>query len=51
MFGLCRKKSSGASVRPPLFSDLFFDPQDRVDQFVSNYDSSSHVMDKVGQVC
>lgn len=47
VFGLCRKKSSGVSVRPPLFSGLFFESQSDVDQFVDNYDPSSHIMDKV----
>ncbi len=49
VFGLCRKKSSGASVRSPLFSGLFFEEQKAVDDFVSNYDLSSQVMDKVCQ--
>lgn len=47
VFGLCRKRSSGASARLPLFSDLFFESQDIVDQFVMTYDAASHVADKV----
>ena len=40
-------KSSGVSVRPPLFSTVFFEEQGCVDQFVSDYDSSRALMDKV----
>ena len=47
MFGLCRKKSSGTSVRPPLFSEVFFEEQESVDQFVTSYDSASRIVDKV----
>ena len=47
MFGLCRKKSSGVSVRPPLFSEVFFEEQESVDQFVTSYDLASRIVDKV----
>lgn len=47
VFGLCRKKSAGASVRPPLFSNVFFENQEQVDHHVCTYDLSRHVMDKV----
>ena len=36
-FGLCRKKSAGRSVRPPLHDGVYFEPQEKVDTFVSNY--------------
>ena len=45
VFGLCRKRSSDVSVRPPLFTDVFCEDQESVDQFVSGYDSASHVID------
>lgn len=47
LFGLCRKKSAGVSVRPPLFSNTFFEDQGRVDEFVTKYDSSDRIVDKV----
>ena len=47
LFGLCRKKSAGISVRTPLFSDIFFEGQDKVDEFVASYDSSNRIADKV----
>ena len=46
-FGLCRKKSAGVSVRPPLFSHTFFEDQGRVNEFVTTYDSSDRIVDKV----
>ena len=36
-FGLCRKKSAGKSVRPPLHDGVYFEPQKKVDTFVSSY--------------
>ena len=50
VFGLCRKKSAGTSVRPPLFAGLFFEEQATVDDFVINYDSSDQLIDKVCQM-
>lgn len=50
MFGLCRKKSAGESHRPPLFSGVFFEDQEGVDQFVESYDSADKIMDKVSDV-
>lgn len=47
LFGLCRKKSAGVSVRLPLFSHTFFEDQGRVDEFVTKYDSSDRIVDKV----
>ena len=47
LFGLCRKKSAGVSVRPPLFSNTFFEDQGRVDEFVTAYDTSDRIVDKV----
>ncbi len=37
LFGLCRKKSAGKSVREPLSGTLMFANQKVVDEFVSNY--------------
>ena len=37
LFGLCRKKSAGSSIREPLNGTLFFLKQDDVDKFVSEY--------------
>ena len=45
--GLCRKKSAGISHRPPLFSGVFFEDQQDVDQYVAEYDSADQIMDKV----
>lgn len=47
IFGLCRKKSAGTSFRPPLFSGIYFEDQQQVDYFVSNYSSSDQILDKV----
>lgn len=38
-FGLCRKKSSGSSVRAPLHSDSVFLDQEDIDKFVNSYGS------------
>ena len=43
LFGLCRKKSSGTSHRPPLFSSIFFEDQDSVDAHVTSYSISDTV--------
>lgn len=43
IFGLCRKKSSGVSVRPPLNQGKFFEDQQTVDNFVAAYPSQSNV--------
>ena len=37
LFGLCRKKSAGRSVRPPLWSGRYFLQQDAVDTYIDNY--------------
>lgn len=47
LFGLCRKKHSGLSVRPPLYRTTFFENQGEVDRFVQEYDCSSSLSDKV----
>ena len=47
LFGLCRKKHAGASVRPPLFGTTFFEKQDEVDAFVKEYDSTASLPAKV----
>ncbi|XP_064384583.1 uncharacterized protein LOC135333546 isoform X3 [Halichondria panicea] len=46
VFGLCRKKSAGVSVRPPLFSGVFFEEQQAVDEFVADYDTFGQIIDK-----
>ncbi len=37
LFGLCRKKSAGTSVQPPLNGTLMFASQCEVDDFVAKY--------------
>ena len=37
LFGLCRKKVAGKSVRPPLYDGKYFEVQSDVDQFVNEY--------------
>lgn len=37
LFGLCRKKSAGISVRSPLQEGVFFERQPDVDKFVELY--------------
>ena len=41
IFGLCRKKSAGKSVRTPLSGTTVFEPQDAVNAFVASQDHSS----------
>ena len=38
-FGLCRKRSAGRSVHPPLHSETLFFKQKDVNEFVENYGS------------
>ena len=47
LFGLCRKKKAGISMRPPLFGNLFFEDQQKVDAYVNNYNASDKMTDKV----
>ena len=52
LFGLCRKKHAGTSVRPPLFGATLFEKQDEEDAFVQEYDSAGSLMTtKVILVC
>ena len=37
LFGLCRKKSAGISVRSPLQEGVFFECQSDIDKFVEMY--------------
>ena len=46
-FGLCRKKASGSSVRPPLHQQTKFFNQECVDQYVKNYATIKMPMSKV----
>lgn len=43
LFGLCRKKSAGSSVRDPLQLGTFFECQSDVDAFVAEYPSRHSV--------
>ena len=47
LFGLCRKRSAGVSVRKPLFEGVFFEDQAEVDSFVANYESADKPNEKV----
>ncbi len=38
-FGLCRKKASGSSVRPPLHQQTMFFDQDAIDKYVQKYET------------
>jgi len=46
-FGLCRKKSSGTSVRPPLHGQTMFFEQDEVDKYVESYGTIKVSLNKV----
>ena len=37
LFGLCRKKAAGSSVRGPLNAGTVFDDQSQVNTFIDNY--------------
>lgn len=50
VFGLCRKKSARVSARPPIFSGVFFEDQQEVDNHVSSYDTASRLLDKVRSI-
>lgn len=41
LFGLCRKKAAGSSVRPPLNDCLMFEDQDKVISYIQSYQSQS----------
>ena len=36
-FGLCRKRASGSSVRPPLHQQTMFFSQESIDKYVETY--------------
>ena len=46
-FGLCRKKTSGSSVRLPLHRQKMFFEQDEVDKYVENYGTMKVTLSKV----
>ena len=46
-FGLCRKKASGSSVRPPLHQQTKFFDQALVDEYVKSYGTIKMTMNKV----
>ena len=50
-FGLCRKKGAGKSVRPPLHDGVYFEPQEKVDDFVSSYTVGKATAAKVLPSC
>lgn len=50
-FGLCRKKSAGKSVRPPLHVGVYFEPQEKIDEFVSTYTVGKATATKVLSLC
>ena len=51
LFGLCRKKAAGSSVRSPLSGDRMFEPQHRVNAFVENYKYTKDCSPKVQDFC
>lgn len=48
VFGLCRKKSAGNSVRGPLSGMTIFESQDEVNTFIN---SQSHSKCSQSEVC
>ena len=50
LFGLCRKKAAGSSVRLPLYNGLMFEDQDKVNHYIQSYQCQSRSADqgKVG---
>lgn len=48
-FGLCRRKTAGKSVHPPLSGTEFFFEQSEVDSYVAHY--QSQVSSDGAQVC
>ena len=51
-FGLCRKKSAGKSVRPPLHVGVYsVEPQEKIDEFVSTYTVGKATAVKVLPLC
>lgn len=51
LFGLPRKKSAGKSVRPPLTSNLFFEDQTAIDEYVSMHSKEKAATTKSNMVC
>lgn len=49
-FGLCRKKSAGKSVRPPLHNGVYFEDQAEVDAFVEGYNAGQAATTKVNDI-
>lgn len=51
LFGLPRKKSAGVSHREPLHSNLFFQTQLEVDQYVADNSNSKATDNNVRREC
>ena len=47
LFGLCRKKAAGSSVRGPLNAGIIFDDQSQVNTFIDNYKPKKDATEKV----
>jgi len=47
LFGLCRKKAAGSSVRGPLNAGTVFDDQSQVNTFIDNYRPKKDATEKV----
>ena len=47
LFGLCRKKAAGASVRNPLSNSRMFESQSEVNAFVDGYSYAKTTSPKV----
>ena len=46
-FGLCRKRASGNSVRPPLHQQTMFFDQECIDKYVASYGNIQMSIGKV----
>ena len=49
-FGLCRKKSAGSSVHPPLSGSSMFLNQEEVDEYVCQYSTHPTCSTEVSEV-
>ena len=51
LFGLCRKRAAGSSVRPPLQEGTFFESQEEVKSYIEGYKSAIPATSQVIQTC
>ena len=51
LFGLCRKKAAGMSVRPPLHKGVMFESQEEVKAFINGYQVKSKSQTHVHYMC